>query len=68
MKNLPRLCKQVEQLSVSINRYFSELVAILQKGVAKAQGAAKNNGEPAKDLPSFLPEAAGNRGIRAPRR
>src|SRR4029077_9806555 len=26
MKNLPRLCKQVEQLSVSINRHFSELV------------------------------------------
>jgi RNA polymerase primary sigma factor len=26
MKNLPRLCKEVEQLSVSINRYFSELV------------------------------------------
>jgi RNA polymerase primary sigma factor len=26
MKNLPRLCKQVEQLSASINRHFSEFV------------------------------------------
>ena len=69
MKNLPRLCKQVEQLSVSINRHFSELVRdLFKKGVAKAQGTAKNDGDPAKDLPSFLPEAAGDRGIRAPRR
>jgi len=67
MKNLPRLCKQVEQLSASINRHFSELVRDCSKrGVAKAQGAAKNNGEPAKDLPSFLSEAASNRGICAP--
>ena len=69
MKNLPRLCKQVEQLSVSINRHFSELVRdLFKKGVAKAQGIAKNDGDPAKDLSSFLPEAAGDRGIRAPRR
>jgi RNA polymerase primary sigma factor len=26
MKNLPRLCKEVEQLSVSVNRHFSELI------------------------------------------
>src|SRR5438046_8048510 len=25
MKNLPRLCKQVEKLSVSVNRHFNEL-------------------------------------------
>jgi len=31
MKNLPRLCKQVEQLSASINRHFSELVRDLSK-------------------------------------
>src|SRR5438067_12274927 len=31
MKNLPRLCKQVEQLSVSVNRHFSELVRDLSK-------------------------------------
>ena len=31
MKNLPRLCKQVEQLSTSINRHFSEVVRDLAK-------------------------------------
>ncbi|PYI73198.1 MAG: RNA polymerase subunit sigma, partial [Verrucomicrobia bacterium] len=31
MKNLPRLCKQVEQSSASINRHFSELVRELSK-------------------------------------
>jgi RNA polymerase primary sigma factor len=31
MKNLPRLCKQVEQSSASINRHFSELVRDLSK-------------------------------------
>jgi RNA polymerase primary sigma factor len=31
MKNLPRLCKQVEQLSTSINRHFSEVVRDLSK-------------------------------------
>ena len=31
MKNLPRLCKQVEQLSSSINRHFCELVRDLSK-------------------------------------
>ena len=31
MKNLPRLCKQVEQLSTSINRHFSEAVRDLSK-------------------------------------
>src|SRR5262249_39052215 len=31
MKHLPRLCKQVQQLSVSINRHFSELVRDLSK-------------------------------------
>ena len=31
MKNLPRLCKQVEQLSAAINRHFSEVVRDLSK-------------------------------------
>src|SRR5213596_112713 len=31
MKNLPRLCKQVEQLSASISRHFSELPRDLSK-------------------------------------
>src|SRR5262249_53684952 len=31
MKHLPRLCKQVQQLSASINRHFSELVRDLSK-------------------------------------
>ena len=35
MKNLPRLCKQVEQLSGSINRHFSEVVRDLSKRVSK---------------------------------
>jgi len=35
MKNLPRLCKQVEQLSGSINRHFSEVVRDLSKKVSK---------------------------------
>jgi RNA polymerase primary sigma factor len=34
MKNLPRLCKQVDQLSASINRHFSELVRDLSKRVS----------------------------------
>jgi hypothetical protein len=53
MKNLPRLCKQVEQLSASINRHFSELVRDLQKGVAKAQGTAKNMATLQKIYPRF---------------
>ena len=35
MKNLPRLCKQVEQLSGSINRHFSEVVRDLSKRLSK---------------------------------
>jgi len=31
MKHLPRLCKQVEQLSASINRHFSEVLRDLSK-------------------------------------
>ena len=69
MKNLPRLCKQVEQLSASDRpALFRACPRSFKKGVAKAQGIAKNNGDPAKDLSSFLPKAAGDRGIRAPRR
>ncbi len=69
MKNLPRLCKQVEQLSVSINRHFSEACARpFKEAVAKAQSTPKNDRHAAKDLSSFLLEAAGHRRIRAPRR
>ena len=39
MKNLPRLCKQVEQLSASINRHFSELVRDLSKRVSQKHKA-----------------------------
>jgi len=39
MKNLPRLCKQVEQLSASINRHFSEVVRDLSKKVSQKRGA-----------------------------
>ena len=35
MKNLPRLCKQVEQLSGSVNRHFSEVVRDLSKRLSK---------------------------------
>src|SRR5438132_784290 len=31
MKNLPRLCRQVEQLSASISQHFSELACVLLK-------------------------------------
>src|SRR5258708_39376824 len=39
MKNLPRLCKDVEKLSVSINRYFSELVRDLSKRASQKRRA-----------------------------
>src|SRR5262249_61121886 len=39
MKNLPRLCKQVEQLSASINRHFSELVRDLSKRASQKRKA-----------------------------
>ncbi len=39
MKNLPRLCKDVEQLSVSINRYFSELVRDSSKRASQKRRA-----------------------------
>src|SRR4029453_7194659 len=49
-------------------RLFRACSRPFKEGVAKAQGTAKNDGHPAKDLPSFLPKAAGHRRIRAPRR
>jgi RNA polymerase primary sigma factor len=39
MKNLPRLCKQVEQLSTSINRQFSELVRDLSRRASQKRRA-----------------------------
>ena len=39
MKNLPRLCKQVEQLSASISRHFSELVRDVSKRVSQKRRA-----------------------------
>jgi RNA polymerase primary sigma factor len=39
MKNLPRLCKQVEQLSASINWHFSELVRDLSKRASQKRRA-----------------------------
>jgi RNA polymerase primary sigma factor len=39
MKNLPRLCKQVEQLSTSINRHVSELVRDLSKRASQKRRA-----------------------------
>jgi RNA polymerase primary sigma factor len=39
MKNLPRLCKQVEQLSTSINRHFSELVRDLSRRASQKRRA-----------------------------
>src|SRR5438067_4570038 len=39
MKNLPRLCKQVERLSASISRHFSELVRDLSKGASQKRRA-----------------------------
>jgi RNA polymerase primary sigma factor len=39
MKNLPRLCKDVEKLSVSINRYFSELVRDCSKSASQKRRA-----------------------------
>ncbi len=69
MKNLPRLCKEVEQLSVSINRHFSELVRDCSKRASQKRRALQRTmASSAKDLPSFLPEAASDRGICAPRR
>jgi RNA polymerase primary sigma factor len=39
MKNLPRLCKQVEQLSTSVNRHFSELVRDLSRRASQKRRA-----------------------------
>src|SRR5258707_15030110 len=39
MKNLPRLCKDVEKFSVSINRYFSELVRDSSKRASQKRRA-----------------------------
>src|SRR5438046_7689879 len=39
MKNLPHLCKQVEQLSASISRHFSELVRDLSKRASQKRRA-----------------------------
>jgi RNA polymerase primary sigma factor len=39
MKNLPRLCKQVEQLSTSVNRHFSELVRDLSRKASQKRRA-----------------------------
>src|SRR5262249_3281737 len=39
MKNLPRLCKQVEQLSGSISRHFSELGGDVSKRVSQKRRA-----------------------------
>jgi RNA polymerase primary sigma factor len=39
MKNLPRLCKQVDQLSTSINRHVSELVRDLSKRASQKRRA-----------------------------
>ena len=68
MKNLPRLCKQVEQLSAAITRRFAELVATWRRERPRSGGIAKNDGHFAKDLPSFLSEADGHRGVASRRR
>ena len=69
MKNLPRLCKQVEQLSAAITRRFAELGRdVAKRASQKRRGIAKNDGHFAKDLPSFLSEAASHRGVCASRR
>ena len=39
MKNLPRLCKQVDQLSTSVNRHFSELVRDLSRRASQKRRA-----------------------------
>jgi RNA polymerase primary sigma factor len=39
MKNMPRLCKQVEQLSASIDRHFSDLVRDLSKRASQKRRA-----------------------------
>ena len=68
MKNLPRLCKQVEQLSVVDHAAVCRArPRLFKEGVAEAQGIAKNDDCPAKALPSFLPQAEGHRGVCAPR-
>ena len=39
MKNLPRLCKQVEQLSVSVTRHFTELARDVSKRASQKRRA-----------------------------
>src|SRR5204862_5345956 len=54
MKNLPRLCKQVEQLSASISRHFSELVRDPSKKVSqKRRGLQRTMATLQKIYPRF---------------
>ncbi|KAG0506567.1 MAG: RNA polymerase sigma factor SigA [Candidatus Udaeobacter sp.] len=54
MKNLPRLCKEVEQLSVSINRHFSELVRDCSKRAPQKRKALQRTmGNLQKIYPRF---------------
>ena len=53
MKNLPRLCKQVEQLSTSINRHFSELLRDLSKKASHKGKAQRTMANLQKIYPRF---------------
>jgi RNA polymerase primary sigma factor len=53
MKNLPRLCKQVEQLSTSINRHFSELVRDLSKKASHKRKAQRTMANLQRIYPRF---------------
>src|SRR4030095_4330031 len=53
MKTLPRLCKQVEQLSTSINRHFSELVRDLSKKASHKRKAQRTMANLQRIYPRF---------------
>ncbi|HTL78316.1 MAG TPA: RNA polymerase sigma factor RpoD [Candidatus Babeliales bacterium] len=54
MKHLPRLCKQVEQLSTAINKHFSDLVRdIPKKALQKRRGLQKTMATLQKIYPRF---------------
>jgi RNA polymerase primary sigma factor len=54
MKNLPRLCKEVEQLSVSVDRHFSELVRDCSKrGSQKRRALQRTMASLQKIYPRF---------------
>jgi RNA polymerase primary sigma factor len=54
MKNLPRLCKQVEQLSTSVSRHFSEFAPGLSKRASqKRRGLQRTMGSLQKIYPRF---------------